>query len=221
MSYRMQTNHMTNLTPHKILTDKAMPAPRWRGPYKGPSLEWLSFELKQYMQQLTMIHENIHQQETQRELTPVNKEGAIKPGDWVYTRVFQRCWNEPRLEGPFVVTKASPTAIQVEGQHICYHLNHCTKSLPPAQTNSNTEVSGAEAEELGHGQGTQEASIPQQGSEKGTGEVLGDTDHSRNDCGGDVEHSSPGSGDGEDMGDASDTGLANSNLETINLADLD
>ncbi|GCC30970.1 hypothetical protein chiPu_0009424 [Chiloscyllium punctatum] len=222
----MQTNRMTNLTLHEMLTGRPMPVPRWRGPYEGPSLEWLSLELKQYIRQLAMMHETIHQQERQREPTPVNEEGPIKHGDWVYVWVFRKRWNEPRREGPFVVTNASPTTIQVEGQHIWYHLNHCTKALPPAQTNSNTEVSGAEAEELGHGQGTQEASTPQQGSEQGTGEVLGDTDHSRNDCDGDVEHSSPGSGDGEDMGDAHDTPLSDarpaySDLETIRLADLD
>ncbi|GCC30125.1 hypothetical protein chiPu_0008572 [Chiloscyllium punctatum] len=221
----MQINRMTNLTPYEMLTGRPMPVPRWRGSYGGPSLERLSLELKQYMQQLTMIHETIHLQETQREPPPVNKEGPIKPGDWVYMQGFQRRWNEPRREGPFVVTKASPIAIQVEGRHIWYHLNHCTKALPPAQTNSNTEVSEAEAEELGHGQGTQEASTPQQGSEQGTGEILGDTDRFRNDCDGDVEHSSPGSRDGEDTGDAHDTPLSDarpaySDLETINLADL-
>ncbi|GCC35425.1 hypothetical protein chiPu_0013909 [Chiloscyllium punctatum] len=176
------------------------------------------------MQQLTMILETIHLQETQREPTPVNEEGPITPGDWVYVRVFRRCWNEPRREEPFI--KALPTTIQVEGRHIWYHLNYCTTALPPAQTNSNTEVSGAEAKERGHRQGTQEASIPQRGSEHRTDEVLGDTDHSRNDCDGDVEHSSPGSGDGEDMGDGHDTPLSDarpaySDLETIDLADLD
>ncbi|GCC31595.1 hypothetical protein chiPu_0010055 [Chiloscyllium punctatum] len=81
MSYRMQTNRMTNLTLHEMLTDRLMPVPKWRGPYEGPSLEQLILELKQYMQQLTMMHETIHLQETQREPTPVNEKGPIKPGD--------------------------------------------------------------------------------------------------------------------------------------------
>jgi hypothetical protein len=49
----------------------------------------------------------------------------------VYLRVFRRKWNEPRREGPYKVTNATPTAIQVEGSATWYHLNHCTKAAQP------------------------------------------------------------------------------------------
>ena len=55
----------------------------------------------------------------------------MEPGDQVYLRVFRRKWNEPRREGPYKVTNATPTAIQVEGSATWYHLNHCTKAAQP------------------------------------------------------------------------------------------
>ncbi|KAL1261418.1 hypothetical protein QQF64_006683 [Cirrhinus molitorella] len=51
----------------------------------------------------------------------------ITPGDQVYLRVFRRKWNEPRREGPYKVTAATSTAVQVEGSNTWYHLNHCTR----------------------------------------------------------------------------------------------
>ena len=54
-----------------------------------------------------------------------------EPVDQVYLRVFRRKWNEPRREGPYKVTNATPTAIQVEGSATWYHLNHCTKAAQP------------------------------------------------------------------------------------------
>ncbi|XP_072894484.1 uncharacterized protein [Hemitrygon akajei] len=139
MSYRMQTNRITCLTPHEMLTGRPMPVPQWRGPYKGPSLEQLEIELKQYMQQLTMIHRSIYVQEKQKEPETVQGEGRIKPGDQVYLRVFWRKWNKPRREGPFTVTKASPTAVQVEGRSTWYHLNHCTRAVLQGQSGEVSE----------------------------------------------------------------------------------
>ncbi len=84
MSYRMQTNRITNLTPHEMLTGRPMPVPYLRGPYEGPPLEQLQMELRAYMKQITAIHEAINAQEQSRgpreeEETP----GAIQPGDQV------------------------------------------------------------------------------------------------------------------------------------------
>ncbi|KAI3371821.1 hypothetical protein L3Q82_024375, partial [Scortum barcoo] len=36
----------------------------------------------------------------------------VKPGDWVYVKVFKRKWDQPRREGPFKVTLTTPTALQ-------------------------------------------------------------------------------------------------------------
>ncbi|GCC30201.1 hypothetical protein chiPu_0008649 [Chiloscyllium punctatum] len=128
---------MTNLSPHEMLAGKPMPVPVRKGPYDRHGLKQLELELKQ---QLTTMHESIHTQEKLRKPESGNKEGLIKPGGQVYIRVFQRKWNEPRREGPFTVIKASPTAIQVEGQPMWYHLNHCTRVLPQAQTDSGFQV---------------------------------------------------------------------------------
>ncbi|XP_062905776.1 uncharacterized protein LOC134347311 [Mobula hypostoma] len=69
-------------------------------------------------------------QEKQKEPEIDQGEGPIQPGDQVYVPVFRRKWNKPRREGPFTVTKASPTAVQVEGRSTWYHLNHCTRAIP-------------------------------------------------------------------------------------------
>lgn len=128
MSYRMQTNRNTHLTPHEMLTGRPMPAPFCRGPYKGPPLEQLQMELKSYMKKLTAIHKAIYVQETRRQ-PPEKGEtpGPVVPGDQVYLKVFRRKWNEPRREGPYRVVRATPTSIQVEGSTTWYHLNHCTR----------------------------------------------------------------------------------------------
>jgi len=63
MSYRMQTNRMTHLTPHEMLTGRPMTAPTIRGPHKGPPLEKLQMEIREYIKQLAAIHKLIFQQE--------------------------------------------------------------------------------------------------------------------------------------------------------------
>ena len=66
MSYRMQANRTTHLTPHEMLTGRLMPSPVIQGPHKGPPLEQLETELRRYMGQLTGIHRLIFQQEKDR-----------------------------------------------------------------------------------------------------------------------------------------------------------
>ncbi len=56
MSYRMQTNRNTHLTPHEMLMSRPMPVPYCRGHYKGPPLEQLQMKLRSYMRKLTAIH---------------------------------------------------------------------------------------------------------------------------------------------------------------------
>ncbi len=54
MCMRSQTNRLTHLTPHKMLTGQPMPLPYLRGPYEGPLLEQLERELlASYVQHLT------------------------------------------------------------------------------------------------------------------------------------------------------------------------
>ena len=52
MSYRMQANRMTRLTPHEMLTGRPMLSPTFRGPHKEPPLEQLEIKLKKYIRQL-------------------------------------------------------------------------------------------------------------------------------------------------------------------------
>ncbi|KAK0139730.1 Gag-Pol polyprotein [Merluccius polli] len=74
---------------------------------------------------------------------------GVEPGDQVYLRVFRRKWNEPRREGPYKVTNATPTAIQVEGSSTWYHLNHCTKAAQPRTSQERGEETDAAAPETG------------------------------------------------------------------------
>ena len=128
MSYRMQTNRITHLTPHEMLTGRPMPVPYCRGPYKGPPLEQLQLELRSYMKKLTAIHKAIYLQESRKQPSEETETPCpVVPGDLVYLRVFRRKWNEPRREGPYKVVTATPTAVQVEGKTTWYHLNHCTR----------------------------------------------------------------------------------------------
>ncbi|XP_078077302.1 protein NYNRIN-like [Mustelus asterias] len=129
MQYRSQENRITHLSPHEMMTGRVMPVPKIRGS-GGPTLECLDQSTKEYIQQLTVIHRTIFEQEKAKEEENPVTEHQIKPGDRVYIRKFRRRWNEPRREGPFEVTKVSPTALQVEGSTLWYHLNHCTRTVP-------------------------------------------------------------------------------------------
>lgn len=127
MSYRMQMHKSTHLTPHEMLTGRPMPVPQWRSPFKGPPLEQLQTELKDYVEQLTAIHRAIYLQEKSRSPESAVLEPPVKPGDLVYIKVYRRRWHEARWEGPYEVKRATPTAVQVEGSTTWHHLTHCTK----------------------------------------------------------------------------------------------
>lgn len=85
MSCRMQTNRITCLTPHKMLTGRPMSAPKRRDPYKGLSLEQLQVEIKQ---PLTLIHKSIYVQEKQKTPELEQEEGPIKLRDKIYGLTF-------------------------------------------------------------------------------------------------------------------------------------
>ncbi|XP_039599195.1 uncharacterized protein LOC120522074 [Polypterus senegalus] len=127
MMYRSQTNRVTHLTPHEMLTGRPMPTPVWREPHKGPSLEQLELEMQRYIRQLTTIHKVIYSQEKKRQPAPEEPVHPIRPGDQVYLRVYRRRWNQARREGPYEVTQATATAVQVKGSTTWYHLNQCTQ----------------------------------------------------------------------------------------------
>ncbi|GCB84234.1 hypothetical protein scyTo_0024855 [Scyliorhinus torazame] len=110
------------------MTGRVMPVPKIRGA-GGPALECLDQDAREYVRQLTIIHRTIFEQEKAKEEESPAAEHQIRPGDQVYIRKFRRRWNEPRREGPFEVTKVSPTALQVEGSTLWYHLNHCTRTV--------------------------------------------------------------------------------------------
>lgn len=119
MGMKSQVNHMTHLTPHEMLTQRPMPVPFLRGPYKGPPLEQLERELEAYCEHLTKIHQVIFQQ-VKGATQPSNAEipeilKQIGPGDWVCVKIFRRCWSEPRWSEPLKVILATPTAVKVEG----------------------------------------------------------------------------------------------------------
>ena len=162
MHYKMQENRVTHSSPHEMLTGRPMPVPRMRGLYGGPSLKTLELELKQYVKQLTVIHETIYAQE--REEENPEKQHQLKPGDLVYVRKFRRRWNEPRREGPFRITTTSPTALQVEGSSVWYHLNHCTRAIDnrlDGQGGSDDEPDGEATEAAGpSGEGAATAESP-------------------------------------------------------------
>ncbi|GCC16526.1 hypothetical protein chiPu_0020327 [Chiloscyllium punctatum] len=80
MSSHMQNDCMSDVTLYKMLTGRPMTVLKWRGPNEVPRFEQLSLELKQYMQQLTVLQEIFHVQETRWEPILDNEEGSIKTG---------------------------------------------------------------------------------------------------------------------------------------------
>ena len=140
----MQANRMTHLILHEMLEGRPMLSPTLRGPHKEPPLEQLELELKKYIRQLTSIHKLIFYQEKDRVPEPEEEPPReVEPDDQLYLRVFRRKWNEPRREGPFKVTNATLTAIEVEGSSTWYHLNHCRKDAQPRTREEHEKELGA------------------------------------------------------------------------------
>ncbi len=118
----------TKLTPHEMFTGRRMP----RGDRETIEIEdvdKLRSELDKYVTTLTKIHASIFQTESRPRETPEesNRSGPIAVGDLVYIKVYRRKWDEPRCEGSYEVTSATPTSIKVPGSNFWYHISHCLK----------------------------------------------------------------------------------------------
>ncbi|KAL2098447.1 hypothetical protein ACEWY4_007654 [Coilia grayii] len=112
MHMRTQTNRSLNLSPHEILTGRSFPSPCYRGEDRGPPLELLQREIRQYVQQLSLVHKTVYAQALRRESLqgPADEvQRPIQPGDWLFVRVFKRSSLQPRREGPFQLTRATLT----------------------------------------------------------------------------------------------------------------
>ncbi len=146
MCMRSQTNRLTHLTPHEMLTGGPMPVPYLRGPYEGPPLEQLERELTSYLQHLTQIHKVIFQQvkgaTEEREACISDELQRVRPGEWVYIKVFKRKWDQPWREGPFKVISVTPTALKVEDKKFWFHLNHCCRVDNPEGMADGSEGEG-------------------------------------------------------------------------------
>ncbi|XP_056876766.1 uncharacterized protein K02A2.6-like isoform X2 [Takifugu flavidus] len=157
MAMRSQTNRLTHLTPHEMLTGRPMPLPQTRGPVEGPAIAQLERELGDYLHALTQIHRLVFQQVKEahgKDEThiPVDVHD-VQVGDSVFIRVFRRQWNEPRRERPFKVVLTTPTALKVEGKPFWFHKNHCTRHRPPDRPGhypGPSESEHADRETYGH-----------------------------------------------------------------------
>ena len=165
MCYRSQESRITHLSPHEMLTGRRMPVPQIRGQSEGPPLEALDLALKLYMQQLSVIHRTILEQEQAREPETAAQDQPVQAGDLVYIIRFRRRWNEERREGPFQVTRTSPTALQVEDGLYWYHLrlwipqtvyatafchSHCTRAID-RETEEAEDVPREDGDDPGEG----------------------------------------------------------------------
>uniref|UniRef100_A0A671WVG1 Gag-Pol polyprotein n=1 Tax=Sparus aurata TaxID=8175 RepID=A0A671WVG1_SPAAU len=166
MSMCSQTNRLTHLTPHEMLTGRPMPLPQCRGPIEGPSLQQLEQELGDYLRGLTQIHRLVFQQV--KEANKGDDKGIpvdareTQVGDQVFIRVFRRHWHEPRREGPFKVVLTTPSALKVEGKNFWYHRNHCTRHQPPDPPGHLPEHAEGAAK------GTPRTTTPNEGEAKST-----------------------------------------------------
>ncbi|XP_053483833.1 protein NYNRIN-like [Ictalurus furcatus] len=132
MKIRSQTNRMTHLTPHEMLTGHPMPMAYTEGPYTEPSVAQLEGKMQDYMRILTQIHRQLYSQVRRAihggDEVPEDVR-LVAPGDRVHIRMFKR--KSPlgaRREGPFTVVAATASAVRVEGRDHWYHLNQCVRT---------------------------------------------------------------------------------------------
>ena len=127
MSYRMQANRMTHLILHEMLEGSTYVF-TFEGPHKEPTIRTIRIRIKK-VYKTTNFHTQAHilsgERQSSRAEGKTTKGGGAR---WpVVPEGFRRKWNEPRREGPFKVTNATLTAIEVEGSSTWYHLNHLQK----------------------------------------------------------------------------------------------
>ena len=130
LSMRQETATETNLSPHEILTGRAMPGPR-EDPRWVDQNEPGDTELSEYMKVLGQMIDLISQQvqiggeeEDQGCLRPL----PVTVGDQVYIKVKGRPhWSEPKWTGPHKVTVVSDRSVKVdkEGDSNWHHFSHC------------------------------------------------------------------------------------------------
>ncbi|XP_053541792.1 protein NYNRIN isoform X6 [Ictalurus punctatus] len=159
MKMRSQTNRITHLTPHEMLTGRPIPMAHTQGPYTGPSVAQLEGEMQDYMKILTQIHRQLYSQ-VRKAMHGGNEVREdvrqVAPGDQVYIHTFKR---------------KSP--LKVVGRDHCHHLNQCVRAgagtgqrgpaTPgPANTGQITETevvtdsdSDSDASSIGPADGTQ------------------------------------------------------------------
>ncbi len=129
----------TKLTPHEMVMGRRMPRGD-RETIEIQDIDKLKSELDKYVTALIKIHASIFQTESRPRETPdeSNRSGPIAVGDQVYIKVYRRKWDEPRREGPYEVTSATPTSIKVQGSHFWYHISHCIKVKKEKKRGNNT-----------------------------------------------------------------------------------
>ncbi len=109
MAIRGSTNRGTKLTPHEMLRGGECQEETEK--LEIEDIDKLKILLEKYVTTLTKIHASIFQTESRPRETPdeSNRSGPIAVEDLVYIKVYRRKWDEPRCEGPYEVTSATPT----------------------------------------------------------------------------------------------------------------
>lgn len=87
----------------------------------------LNQEIQLYIRQLSHVHNTILKAQKKREnqlgRNVQEERRPVQPGDYVYLRVFKKSCLNPRAEGPYRVTQATPWTVRITGSNLWYHLN--------------------------------------------------------------------------------------------------
>ena len=142
LSMRQETATETNLSPHEILTGRAMPGPkedpRWVE-HNEPGDTELSEYMKVLGQMIDLISQQVQIGEEEEDQTCL-KPLPVTVGDQVYIKVKGRPhWSEPKWTGPHQVTAVSNRSVRVDkdGDSNWHHFAHCAlvKTRQTSQAN--------------------------------------------------------------------------------------